>query len=349
MNDMHYRLGSAEAAEAVIRDLYLQLRTQLFRWAAVTQQTPQPRMGYIGQHLTSVVTGFPGGRSGARGKDLILPGGKHAEIKTCYRVDQLGSCRSCGQLVASVEFECPMCHSDQIVRKDDSKWLIGPRHENDMRELFSPVAYYLVLFDFEDLADPSVINARIWEVDPRGSGFAYCLVDYYFNIRAKSTSGAPFNLWPFSLKFQLMMPLMIYHAKIFADNRIETLVFPDQRGEPVPVQVEPLTSFTRATGFTLPMAQALGERFSVQIPPSANKAKALAALESRRVSDGWNNNDIVDALVEGMYGDRVAEYLSWLPQEVAAIPPDAPIKLAPSSSSKVGVAEQGLLFPENLI
>lgn len=38
----------------------------------ITQQTPQARMGYVGQHLVSVVTGYPGGKSGARGYDLVI-------------------------------------------------------------------------------------------------------------------------------------------------------------------------------------------------------------------------------------------------------------------------------------
>ena len=42
-------------------------------------------MGYIGQHLVSVVTGFPGGKSGARGYDLVMDNGHYGEIKTCYK------------------------------------------------------------------------------------------------------------------------------------------------------------------------------------------------------------------------------------------------------------------------
>ena len=65
--------GTPEHAAALLTDLYVRLRRDLQRWAAVTQQTPQPRMGYVGQHLVSVATGHPGGRSGARGDDLKLP------------------------------------------------------------------------------------------------------------------------------------------------------------------------------------------------------------------------------------------------------------------------------------
>ena len=87
------RLGDVRSSEKLLGDLYIDLRIRVNMWAAVTQQTSQARMGCVGQHLTSVATGFPGGKSGARGRDLVLPNGEYAEIKTCYRVDQLGQCK----------------------------------------------------------------------------------------------------------------------------------------------------------------------------------------------------------------------------------------------------------------
>ena len=75
----------------------------------------------VGQHLVSVVTGYPGGKSGARGYDLVIDDERHGEIKTCYRVDQLGSCNACGAVVSSLETECAVCRSTSINRKDDSK------------------------------------------------------------------------------------------------------------------------------------------------------------------------------------------------------------------------------------
>lgn len=89
---LNYTLGTIEASEALIKDLYIDLRAKVNAWSKITQQTPQARMGYVGQHLVSVVTGYPGGKSGARGYDLVIDDERHGEIKTCYRVDQLGSC-----------------------------------------------------------------------------------------------------------------------------------------------------------------------------------------------------------------------------------------------------------------
>ena len=63
---LNYTLGTIEASEALIKDLYIDLRAKVNAWSKITQQTPQARMGYVGQHLVSVVTGYPGGKSGAR-------------------------------------------------------------------------------------------------------------------------------------------------------------------------------------------------------------------------------------------------------------------------------------------
>lgn len=55
-----YTLGTVEASEQLLQDLYIDLRMKANFWARITKQTPQARMGYIGQHLVSAVTGYPG-------------------------------------------------------------------------------------------------------------------------------------------------------------------------------------------------------------------------------------------------------------------------------------------------
>jgi len=316
MSDHRYELGTVEASEEIIRDLYLSLRTQLFKWSRVTMQTPQPKMGYIGQHLTSVVTGFPGGRSGARGKDLVLPNGMSAEIKTCYRVDQLGSCRSCGAVVAAVETCCAVCLSDDVKRKDDSKWLLKPRNDVEMAAFFDPVSYYFVLFDFEDLDDPTEINVRIWDVDPKNQGFVFAITDYYMNIGRNSVSSAPFNLWPYSLKFQLMRPTLIYHSKIDSENNVRTLIFPGQIGEPVPARLDPLTSFKPSTGFKIDMARAVAKAFGVSGAEARTKAKMLDRLHGLREREEWDDDLLLAVVTEAMYRPLVSGHEQWFPDGV---------------------------------
>lgn len=144
---LNYTLGTIEASEALIKDLYIDLRAKVNAWSKITQQTPQARMGYVGQHLVSVVTGYPGGKSGARGYDLVIDDERHGEIKTCYRVDQLGSCNACGAVVSSLETECAVCGSTSINRKDDSKWLIAIRNNDEFAMLLKNTAHLLVLMD----------------------------------------------------------------------------------------------------------------------------------------------------------------------------------------------------------
>lgn len=108
---MAWQLGDQASSEQLIKDLYIDLRNRVAAWSRITEQTPQARMGYVGQHLVSIVTGIPGGKSGARGFDLVLPNGQQSEIKTCYRVDQLGECANCSAVVSSIETSCHECGS----------------------------------------------------------------------------------------------------------------------------------------------------------------------------------------------------------------------------------------------
>lgn len=78
---LNYTLGTIEASEALIKDLYIDLRAKVNAWSKITQQTPQARMGYVGQHLVSVVTGYPGGKSGARGYDLVIDDERHEKSR----------------------------------------------------------------------------------------------------------------------------------------------------------------------------------------------------------------------------------------------------------------------------
>lgn len=161
---LNYTLGTIEASEALIKDLYIDLRAKVNAWSKITQQTPQARMGYVGQHLVSVVTGYPGGKSGARGYDLVIDDERHGEIKTCYRVDQLGSCNACGAVVSSLETECAVCGSTSINRKDDSKWLIAIRNNDEFAKLLDPYRYYFVLFEFESIYDNGLNKEKLLQL-----------------------------------------------------------------------------------------------------------------------------------------------------------------------------------------
>jgi hypothetical protein len=53
MNEVERGLGTVDASEKLISELYIELRRKINRWAGVTNQTAQARMGYVGQHLVN--------------------------------------------------------------------------------------------------------------------------------------------------------------------------------------------------------------------------------------------------------------------------------------------------------
>ncbi len=309
-----YCLGTIEASEQLIKDLYISLRHEINEWSKITCQTPQARMGYIGQHLVSVVTGYPGGKSGARGYDLIMGNDEYGEIKTCYRVDQLGECADCGAVVSSLEKECSVCKSQNIIRKDDSKWLIGIRHEQEFSEILDPKRYYFVLFEFEDINDINNDNivASIWEVDPKTRGFALCMIDYYLNIREKSKSKAPFNMWPHSLKFALTNPKLIYKSIIKGDGTIDTVVFPTKNNEYVDNLLS-LPSYSSATTLTVNCLCDAIKQVSPDYKIKKNKKQLLLSFEEIRKDKGISNPVLCDLLANAIYLPTIKDKTDKLP------------------------------------
>ena len=313
------RLGDLRSSEELISDLYLDVRKKVNKWAGITSQTAQARMGYVGQHLTSVVTGFQGGKSGARGHDLLLPNDEYAEIKTCYRVDQLGRCNDCDARIASIEPMCLMCESTNIKRNDDSKWLIGIRHEEEFAQILEPMAYYLVLFDFVDLQLPDQIRSSIWEVDPKVPGFAYCMVDYRLNIQAKSTSKASFNLWPFELKFGLMRPKLIYRSIISTvNNSISTEVFPG-RDEARLYSLRPLDTYSQSQNLKVGKVDLLAKLFDIAVElPKRTKRDRLKFIQQHIASNGIPPELVADTVATALFLDDIKASIKTLPDPLRA-------------------------------
>ena len=313
-----YQLGTIEASEQLIKDLYINLRSRVNAWSEITKQTPQARMGYIGQHLVSVVTGFPGGKSGARGYDLVMDNGNFGEIKTCYRVDQLGECNDCRSKVSSLEKECAYCGSRNINRKDDSKWLIAIQHDQEFNEILDPKRYYFVLFEFEDInnIDNDTIVASIWEVNPRNKGFAFCMMDYYLNIRAHSQSKAPFNMWPYRLKFYLSIPYLIYRSFIYGDGTINTTIFPTLNNG-YEDKLGPLPTYSSSKNLTFEAAEAVARKYhALPSRPSFNKKDLLNVLESKREQLSIPNHELCDSLVDAIYKPLLDPVKTHLPERL---------------------------------
>lgn len=307
-----FKLGDVGSSEALIRELYIDLRRRINAWALITKQTAQARMGYVGQHLVSIATGYPGGRSGARGKDLVLSDTEHAEIKTCYRVDQLGACMDCGAVVASIEFECASCGSENVQRKDDSKWLISIRTDDEYNRILEPKYYYLVLFEFVDINKPDTIRASIWQVDSLTPGFAYAMLDYYGNIKANSKSGAPFNLWPYSLKFELMRPTLIYRSYINSDDSIDTELFPG-RDAPRDDTMIDLAEFSRARNLNGDKLNIAAQQLGLKPIGTGPKKKMIKMLMHQVEAAAITPTVLADALAYCLYRPDIDKFFPDLP------------------------------------
>lgn len=281
-------------------------------------------MGYIGQHLTSIVTGYPGGKSGARGYDLILPNHEHAEIKTCYRVDQLGSCNACKAVVSSIENLCSSCASDNILRKDDSKWLITISNDEEFEIVLEPKYYYFVLLEYEELNNTQNRNiiASIWKVDSEAKGFGYCLIDYYLNIRAASKSKAPFNMWPYQLKFYLTKPELIYRSIIAADDTIDTKIFPTLNNS-VQTELPELTTFSRTTTLTVSNLESIITRLDPTFKMKRHtKKQLLAEIETIRRNTNMRNDVLCDILAEEIYLPLITPLKDQIPTSLTDIFPE---------------------------
>lgn len=313
-----YVLGTQEASEQLLRDLYIDLRNKVNEWAKITKQTPQARMGYVGQHLVSVVTGYPGGKSGARGYDLIMGQEEYGEIKTCYRVDQLGQCADCAAAVSSLETRCASCGSKNILRKDDSKWLITIRHDEEFKKILEPKRYYFVLFELEDMKDIDNNNivASIWEVNPKNKGFAYWMMDYYLNVRTGSKSNAPCDVWPYKIQFALTQPELIYRSVIKADGEIDTQIFPT-KGNWYKDKLWPLQEYSRAGTLTLDVVRTVAKVFLPENQvKNQGKKELLEMLENVRVEREIPNAVLCDAFADAVYLPRLKNQKDKLPKEL---------------------------------
>ena len=98
--------GTPEFAAALLTDLYVRLRRDLHAGPPSLVRRRSRAWG-TSANIWSVWSPAIPEALGARGDDIKLPDGKVAEIKCCYRVDQLGQCRECGAAVASIERVCP--------------------------------------------------------------------------------------------------------------------------------------------------------------------------------------------------------------------------------------------------
>lgn len=207
-----------------IEEVILKPRLSVLNWSAITKQTPGLRIGYPAQHLASLITGVEGARTGARGDDLT----DGTEVKSCNRIDQLDTCKDCGQKVLRMEISCSACGSAKIDRKNDSKWLLTIRSETELELLTQKIErVLLILLDYPGFAEEQFDTARIqaYEVWPKFSpNFIQICEDYYHKIYLEhirsnpNKTPAPKNFWPESFQFYLCRPLKVFECEILDFN-----------------------------------------------------------------------------------------------------------------------------------
>lgn len=202
-----------------LKEIVIYQKQMLEKWAAITAQSPAAKIGYIGQHLASLIAGVPGTRSGARGDDLA----DGSEVKSCNKVDQADKCKDYGARVMRNQSCCPVCKSIKVERKDDSKWLFSVRSEEELKQYLQLDRILLILLDYPgfDAGDFSDIRISAYEIYPkeeRMKVFGELISNHYYNIyRPKADKGLntnPMNLHPFSFQFYKCNPVQTFRCFI---------------------------------------------------------------------------------------------------------------------------------------
>ncbi len=208
-----------------IKEMLVDPRRTAHKWSKMTNQTPNLKIGYPGQHLASLILGMKGTATGARGNDII----DGTEVKSCSLVDQSDKCKECGTNVFKSQIKCPICNSTNIKRNFDSKWLIPIRSEDELRMATKETPRFLFLItDYPDRANFDNIRIRAFEVYPqeqRGHRFNELLYNYYNYIyrphiaKNPNQTPAPKNLFPDNFPFYMCNPVKVFECTI--TNSIE--------------------------------------------------------------------------------------------------------------------------------
>lgn len=198
-----------------IDEIIVAPKRSLKRWATITNQTPAAKIGYIGQHLASLITGVPGTGSGARGDDLA----DGSEVKSCNKIDQADKCKDCGARVMRFEQTCPECGSSKIDRKDDSKWLFSIRDEHELNQYLNMDRVVLILMDYpgfkqHDYKDMRITCYEIYPKEERMKVFGELITNHYYKIYLpKLTNNEktnPMNLHPTLIQFYKCNPIKTF-------------------------------------------------------------------------------------------------------------------------------------------
>lgn len=210
---------SKELIADFLQEVVISPRSVMRKRAKVTNQTPAAKLGYVGQHLASLITGVPGTGTGARGDDLA----DKSEVKSCNKVDQVDKCKKCGGRVMRMQSECPYCHSSYIERKEDSKWLFSIRDEHELQQYKELDRIILLLFDYPQFSqgvfhDIRIRSFEIYPQEERMNVFCKLIDNHYYNIYlpkiSRNLKTNPMNLHPDKFQFFMCNPIKTFECII---------------------------------------------------------------------------------------------------------------------------------------
>lgn len=290
----------------LLSELVLDPRINALKWSSITKQTPNMKIGYPGQHLASLITGIEGERTGARGNDLR----DGSEVKSCSRIDQLDSCKSCDSPVSRLESTCSQCGSSDIDRKNDSKWLFSIRTTDELNTLLHEVKrVFLMLADYPNFDQDDFETIRfqafeIWPEHPRNQRFAQLMTNYYKNIylahkkKNAAKNPAPKNFWPYSYQFYICNPVQIFDCVITNANTAPKLK--------IHYYVEPSADRSKLPSVWMPTALLKEAEFDFVVKKAVKAGIVKLSLGDKNVVD-------LMGLAQNLKGLSLKEKVEMLP------------------------------------
>ncbi len=205
-----------------IKEMLINPRKNIHKWSKITNQTPNLKIGYPGQHLASLILRMRGNATGARGEDIC----DGSEVKSCSKVDQADKCKDCKENVLRSEDVCSNCGSTNIKRNNDSKWLISVRSYDEliMHTKETPRFVFIITdypkFHENNFDDIRIRAFEVWVQSKRCKNFNILLENYYNYIYKKhikeypDRTPAPKNLFPDMFPFYMCNPIKIFECNI---------------------------------------------------------------------------------------------------------------------------------------
>ena len=141
------------------------------------------------------------------------------------------------------------------------------------------------------------------------------MVDYRLNIQANSVSKAPFNLWPYQLKFCLMRPILIYRSKISTVNdSINTEVFPG-RDQAQLYSLDPLDKYAKSRNLTLEKIKFLAELLDITGDlPDRSKLHSLKIIQNHVINEKIAPDVVADKVATALYLQDIQPHITKLPE-----------------------------------